>query len=285
MTAQRDRRVRARERENALRDDLRSAIARGLLVPHYQPIVDMRSGRILRLEALARWPDPRARWVPPVRFVPLAERNGLIGPLFVSLLDRALADVGRWRRTLPELRVSLNLSARSLGRPRSEEAVLAAFERAHGSPEWLSLEITESVVVSDIAHARRHIERLRSLGIRVEIDDFGTGYSSLRYLQLLSVDSVKIDRQFVDAAATDRISEIIVRSVIELCHELGFEAVGEGVADPAAWDLLVKLGCDSAQGHLIAPAMPADEIDAWIDGWTRTRELVRSGVRALANAR
>lgn len=265
-----------RTRERVLRDELRSAIARGHLVPHYQPIVDIRSGRVVRLEALARWPDTTAEWVPPVRFVPIAERNGLIGPMLISLLDQALRDLAGWRRRLPDLRVSMNLSARSLGRSRSDAAIMRALERAEAAPDWLSLEITESVVVNDVLNARRHIERLRALGMRVEIDDFGTGYSSLRYLQLLAVDSVKIDRQFVEAAVTDRASETIVRAVVGLCHELGFETVAEGVADRSVWDLLAALGCDSAQGHLIAPAMPADEVGGWLDAWSARRSALAS---------
>ena len=259
------------------RDELRSAIARGELVPHYQPIVDIRSGRVLRLEALARWPDTTAEWVPPVRFVPVAERNGLIGPLLTSMLDQALRDLAGWRPQLPDLRVSMNLSARSLGRTRSDEAIMRALDQAGASPDWLSLEITESVVVNDVGNARRHIERLRARGIRVEVDDFGTGYSSLRYLQLLAVDSVKIDRQFVEASVKDRASQTIVRAVVGLCHELGFEAVAEGVAERDVWDLLAALGCDSVQGHLIAPAMPAAEVAGWLDGWAS-----RSGAFASA---
>lgn len=269
-----------------LPDELRSAIERGTLVPHYQPIVDIRSGRVLRLEALARWPDRTAEWVPPVRFIPIAERYGLIGAMTVGLLDRALRDVDPWRRRIPDLRISMNISPRSLGGASLRDDIARALLRAGASPDCLSLELTESVVVNDVGHAREHIERFRADGIRVEVDDFGTGYSSLRYLQLLAVDSVKIDRQFVEVAVEDRRSETIVRAVVGLCHELGFEAVGEGVADRDVWDLLAALGCDSAQGHLIAPAMPADEVDAWLDTWVSRRASLASAgpLRPTASA-
>jgi CheY-like chemotaxis protein len=117
---------------------------------------------------------------------------------------------------------------------------------------------------------------LRSLGIRVEIDDFGTGYSSLRYLQVLEVDSVKIDRQFVEASVMDRTSEKIVRALIGLCHELGFETVAEGVAEREVWDLVAALGCDSAQGHFIAAALPATKVSPWLEDWAMRRDELAS---------
>lgn len=250
-------------------EDLRSAIARGEVVPHYQPIVDVRSGRVLRVEALARWAKPGSDVLPPARFLPLAERSGAIGALFISQLAQVLRDLAAWRSALPELRASLNLSARGLA--RATERIRFALYEAQAEADWLSVEITENVVMDDVAGARKEIEQLRSLGVRVEIDDFGTGYSSLRYLQLLPIDAVKIDRQFIEASVRDRASETIVRAVIGLCHELGFEAVAEGVATREVWDLLAALGCDSAQGHLVAPAMPAAEVREWLGAWERRR--------------
>jgi EAL domain-containing protein (putative c-di-GMP-specific phosphodiesterase class I) len=126
------------------------------------------------------------------------------------------------------------------------------------------VEITESVLVSSPEEAKKNIEALKELGIRVEIDDFGTGYSSLRYLQLLPVDAVKIDRQFVAAIVRDRQSEVIVRTVTHMCHDLGFEAVAEGVDAPEVWRLVSDLGCDAAQGYLIAPPLSAADLDAWL---------------------
>ena len=181
----------------------------------------------------------------------------------------------------------MNLSARGLAHRRSRDQIKLALYGAGATADWLSVEITENVVVKDIASAREQIERLRSLGIQVAIDDFGTGYSSLRYLQVLPVDSVKIDRQFVEASVKDRTSETIVRTVIGLCHELGFETVAEGVADQEVWDLLAALGCDSAQGHLIAPAMAADEIPSWLEAWASRGDALASAAprRATGPAR
>jgi EAL domain-containing protein (putative c-di-GMP-specific phosphodiesterase class I) len=176
----------------------------------------------------------------------------------------AIADIRARRARRPSLRVSLNLSALSLRDVHLPEMLAWRLMAAGASPEWLSVEITESVLVSSPDQARANIEGLKRRGIRVEIDDFGTGYSSLRYLQLLPVDAVKIDRQFVAAIARDRQSEVIVRTVTHMCHDLGFEAVAEGVDAPDVWKIVSDLGCDAAQGYLISPPLPASELDAWL---------------------
>ncbi len=232
-----------RSRERALRDELRAGIGRGELVPYYQPIVSVRHRSVLRFEALARWQHPERGLLEAPEFIAVAERHGLI----------------------PALRLSINLSAHSLRDPHLPETIMRRLAAVGGSPDWLAFEITESVLVSDPDRARQNIERLKRLGARVEIDDFGTGYSSLRYLQMLPVDAVKIDRQFVSATFSDRQSEVIVRAVIGLCHELGFEAVAEGVDAPEVWGLVKALGCDAAQGFLIAPPMPSDALTEWLE--------------------
>ena len=255
-----------------LRDALRSAISRGEVVPYYQPIVDMRSGRVLRFEALARWPDPSAEWVPPMRFVPLAEQHGLIGPLLRTMLEQALRDAVPWLQLIPDLRIAVNISPKNLGRTQLAADLSRSLEAAGATADWLSLEITENVVLKDVGDARRHIVELRSQGMRIEIDDFGTGYASLKYLQTLAIDAVKIDRQFVEAAVRDETSEKIVRAVIDLCHQLGFEAVAEGVSDPAVWDLLSSLGCDSVQGYLVSPPLAREAVGPWLDARQAAQE-------------
>jgi EAL domain-containing protein (putative c-di-GMP-specific phosphodiesterase class I)/CheY-like chemotaxis protein len=253
-----------KSRERALRDELRAGIGRGELVPYYMPIVSVRHRSVLRLEALARWQHPDRGVVDPRDFIPVAERHGLMPALTDAILERAIADLRARRATLPSLRVSINLSAHSLRDPHLAETLSRRLAVWGGSPDWLAFEITESLLVSDPELARTNIERLKHLGARVEIDDFGTGYSSLRYLQLLPVDAVKIDRQFVAATFRDRQSEVIVRTVIGMCHELGFEAVAEGVEAPEVWGLMKALGCDAAQGYLISPPLSARDIASWL---------------------
>ena len=254
-----------RSRERVLRDDLRAAIGRGELVPHYQPIVSIRQREVLRLEVLARWEHPRFGQLDAPEFIKVAERNGMMPALTDALLERAVADLRGWRTQRPALRVSLNISAHSLRDPHLPDHIARRLAALGGAPDWLTVEITESVLVTDADRARENIEGLKRLGVRVEIDDFGTGYSSLRYLQMLPVDAVKIDRQFVSETLRERHSEVIVRTVIGMCHELGFEAVAEGVETPAVWGLLKALGCDAAQGYLISPALSADAISVWLE--------------------
>lgn len=257
-----------RARDKEMRDDLRGAIARGELVAHYQPIVDLRSGALTRLEALARWPHPELGWVEPTDFVRIAERNGLISPLRRLMRERAIADLGPWRRRVPWLRVALNVSALSLERPNFPDELLKGLDEQGASPDWFSLELTESLLLRDPDTTVAHVRRLRAVGVRVDIDDFGSGYSSLKHLRLMRVDSLKIDRQFVVAAREEPASETIVRAVIHLCHDLGMEAVAEGVETQETLETLQALGCDSAQGFYLGAPRPAGEIDALLEGWT-----------------
>ncbi len=265
MSAQQTQPGSRRSRERVLRDELRAGIARGEVIPYYQPIVSVRHRSVLRFEALARWQHPERGLLEAPEFIAVAERHGLMPALTESMLEQAVRDLAVRRADDPALRLSINLSAHSLRDPHLPETIMRRLAAVGGSPDWLAFEITESVLVSDPDRARQNIERLKRLGARVEIDDFGTGYSSLRYLQMLPVDAVKIDRQFVSATFSDRQSEVIVRAVIGLCHELGFEAVAEGVDAPEVWGLVKALGCDAAQGFLIAPPMPSDALTEWLE--------------------
>ncbi|MGH2379363.1 MAG: EAL domain-containing protein [Candidatus Limnocylindria bacterium] len=257
-----------RKRTRALRDELRLAVAQGGgIKAHYQPIVDMHDGRVVRLEALARWTHKDLGPIAPTEFIPVAERGGLIRDLGWRVLEHAMRDMAPWRERSPGLRCAMNLSADVLAQPHLAGEIDRTLQKLGASPDHLSVEITESVLVAHADRTRDNLEELRKLGVRVEIDDFGTGFSSLRYLQLLPVDSVKIDRQFVAGIFHERKSETIVRAVVGLCHELGFEVVAEGVEDEATWEVLRALGCDSAQGYLISEPMPAAQILPWLVGW------------------
>ncbi len=262
-----------------LRDELRGAIARGELVAHYQPIVDLRSGTLTRLEALARWPHPDLGWVDPTEFVRIAERNGLVAPLRRLMRERAIADLAPWRRRVPWLRVALNVSAISLQRPNFADELLKGLDQQGAAPDWFSLEITESFLVRDPETTTAHVRRLRALGVRVDIDDFGSGYSSLKHLRLIRVDSLKIDRQFVVAAREEPASETIVRAIIHLCHDLGIEAVAEGVETKETLETLRALGCDSAQGFYLGAPLPAAEVDDLLARWPMRATALGLGVR------
>jgi EAL domain-containing protein (putative c-di-GMP-specific phosphodiesterase class I) len=268
-----------------LPDDLRAALAEGRVTAHYQPIVDIRRGRLMQLEALARWIDPDRGSIPPSDFIPLAERSGLIGTITTLMIERALGDLALWRARVPGLLVAVNLSADSFAEPQLPDVIGGALAAAGCEAGCLGLEITESVLMKRPERSQGHVERLRALGVRVAIDDFGTGYSSLRYLQLLPVDEIKIDRQFIETSVDDRNSQVIVRSVIALCHELGFGVVAEGVADRDVWDLLAALSCDSAQGYFVAKPMPPEAVGRWIEDWQRTRPAAHPATPANGGRR
>ncbi|HET8569875.1 MAG TPA: EAL domain-containing protein [Candidatus Limnocylindria bacterium] len=254
-------------RPHALRADLRKAIAAKQLELAYQPVVDLRRGRVVRFEALARWHHPMRGPVPPREFIDLAERTGLIRQLTTWALERALADVRVLHAADRELQVSVNLSTQAFADPALADRIHRLCEASGVPPRALGVEITESILMAEPVHARATVARLRALGTHIEIDDFGTGYSSLGYLQHLPADGLKIDRQFVAAMAADARSDAIVRATIALAHELGFRVVAEGVEDETTWRSLAAAGCDLAQGYLIAPPMPISEVRDWLARW------------------
>ncbi len=248
----------------ALVADLRQALDRDELAVHYQPKVDIHTGRVVGVEALVRWPHPAHGLLPPDRFIPLAEQTGLIVPLTAWVLDAALRQCRAWERTGLALEVAVNLSLRNLRDPQLCATVEGALRR-HGVPAArLCLELTESVVMADAEGTRATLARLAGLGVRLAIDDFGTGYSSLSYLSLLPVHELKIDRSFVRHMATRAADATIVASTIGLGHSLGLSVVTEGVEDARTWALLGRLGGDIGQGYYVSRPLPADDLTRWV---------------------
>ncbi|MHA7156396.1 putative bifunctional diguanylate cyclase/phosphodiesterase [Arthrobacter sp. TMN-50] len=247
----------------ALLGDLRRALDRGEFVLHYQPKVNISTGDLVGTEALVRWQHPERGLLYPDSFIPLAEHTGLIRPLTGYVLDEALRQAGRWRDSGDPLSISVNISARSLmdeGLPDEVANLLLIHDVA---PELLELEVTESAIMVDPIQARRLLERLSALGVRLSIDDFGVGYTSLGQLKSLPVSVLKIDKSFVLTMTEDRSNALIVHSIIELGHNLGFGLVAEGVETAEALQSLGKYGCDVAQGYYIARPGPIEAFDAW----------------------
>ncbi len=250
----------------ALMAGLRRAIERGELVLHYQPLVSLKTGRATSMEALVRWQHPERGLLAPSEFIPLAERTGLVKPLSDWVLHAALAQGCAWHAAGRDLRVAVNLSVRNLLDPKLPDSISGLLSaRSDVNPAWLTLEITESVLMADPERAMKTLLRLQRLGMRLAIDDFGTGYSSLAYLQRLPVDEVKIDQPFVTRMTAEESSAAIVRATIELAHTLGFEVVAEGVENRQTWDLLVESGCDTVQGFYVSRPMPASAVEDWLD--------------------
>jgi diguanylate cyclase (GGDEF)-like protein len=244
--------------------ELRQALETRQFEVDYQPIVDLRTGAAVGAEALVRWSHPQHGRLMPAEFIDLAEQTGLIGPLTMNVLDGALREWtgGAAPARLP---VSVNLSPRNVQDPDLPQRITEAL-RAHGAaPSVLALEVTENILLSEPARAMDCLRRLDAMGARLVVDDFGTGYSSLSYLRRLPIDELKIDRTLVAdlAAGCD---DVVVRSTIELAHNLGLTVVAEGVESAAVCDQLVRLGCDRAQGRFISEPLPAPSVRAWIAG-------------------
>jgi diguanylate cyclase (GGDEF)-like protein len=248
----------------ALVGELRAAIEAGNLAVHYQPKIDLRDEHVTGAEALVRWAHPVLGMVPPDEFVQIAERTGLIVDLTRLVLDQALTQCRRWSDDRRDMNVAVNVSPRALLAPDFVDEVTRSLLRHAVPARLLTLEVTESSVMSDPDAAIAVLQRLHDLGVRLSVDDFGTGYSSLAYLQRLPVHEVKIDQSFVMTLAGDAGNTAIVRAICDLGHSLGLSVVAEGLEDAESQRVLQSLGCDIAQGYLISRPLAPDALDAWL---------------------
>lgn len=249
----------------SLAHDLRHAIANNELDLYYQPMVSMKTERICGVEALLRWKHPTHGMVAPDVFIPLAEQTGTIDRLTTSVLDTALEQWQQWRQSDIDLVVSVNLSPLTLHRPDFPGAVQAMMTKWAVPPKYLVLEITESAIVSDAVRAAETVNRLHALGVRISIDDFGTGYSSLAYLRRLPVSELKVDKSYVMNMTGTNDDLVIVRTLIELGHNLDLQVVAEGVEDAETWNVLADLGCDICQGFYMGRPVDSESLTAWLE--------------------
>ncbi|GAB3492164.1 hypothetical protein GCM10027399_10650 [Curvibacter fontanus] len=248
-----------------MRSGLRRAIERGEFVLHYQPQVEIGSGRVVGAEALLRWEHPEFGLVQPDRFIPVAEDSGLIVPIGAWVLQEACHQAMRWRRAgLPELVMAVNLSAVQFRRGAIEDTVARALSDSGLVPALLELELTESILLQDVEQVTAAVQRLKRLGVQLAIDDFGTGYSSLSYLKRFDIDKLKIDRSFIRDLTTDADDAAIVRAIIQMAHSLGLRAIAEGVETAELMRQLHDFGCDEAQGYHCARPMPAEEFERYL---------------------
>jgi diguanylate cyclase (GGDEF)-like protein/PAS domain S-box-containing protein len=256
--------------------DLRAAIERSEIELAFQPEIRAGDGKLLRFEALARWTHPVRGRIPPDRFIPLAERTGLIGALTRSVLQKALQQLASWRADGADYGIAVNLSVRDLLATGVVETI-AGLLHAHGLPgSSLSVEITESVLMADVQRFLPTLHALRAIGVDLAIDDFGTGYSSLAYLRQLPVDRLKIDRSFIRNLPDENGALAIVRAAIDISHDLGLGVVAEGVETQEALEQLRAVGCDSFQGYFISRPLAAADVGPWVQGHSAAlqRELV-----------
>jgi diguanylate cyclase (GGDEF)-like protein/PAS domain S-box-containing protein len=242
---------------------LRQAITAGEIIPFYQPLVDLRSRRLIGLEVLARWRHPERGILPPSEFISATERAGLIGPMFEALLRQASRDAAGW----PDgLKIAVNMSPLQLQDATLSGTVLEILAQAGLSPLRLELEVTETGIVHDLGTAKRVLAMLRTAGIRVALDDFGTGYASLRMVKELAVDRLKIDRSFVMALASAPESGRYVSAIIGLARALGLGTTAEGIEDAATMRRIAAMGCDLGQGYYFGRPRAAEDLGAWLAG-------------------
>ena len=253
--------------------DLPDAAPKGEFVLHYQPCINLRTGQAVRVEALIRWNHPRLGLLSPDRFVELAELSGAIQPLTRWVIHESLAAVEIWRAAGYELGLAINLSVRNLYDPDLVSHIKAAMENHNMPPGDLVLELTETELMDDPSLAREVFTALGDLGISTSIDDFGTGYSSLTYLRDLPLQEIKVDKSFVSEMHRRSDEFTIVRSMIDLGHNLGLEVVAEGVEHQDDLQLLRRLGCDLAQGFHFSRPLPLDELLVWLSEYQTDRAV------------
>jgi diguanylate cyclase (GGDEF)-like protein len=247
----------------SLMSELRQAVEHDELVAFYQPKIDLARPHQLSVEALIRWEHKTRGFVPPDQFIPFAEQTGYITMITEWMINRVLKQMRRWHEEGLEIHVAVNISTRDVMNPHFPVTLATLIDRHRCKAEWLTLEITETAIVDDPAQAQANIDRLHAQGCRISIDDFGTGYSSLAYLKRLKVDELKIDRSFVMGMAADPSDAVIVRSTIDLGHNMGLRVTAEGVETEGALKQLRAMGCDMAQGYLFSRAVGAADLEAW----------------------
>jgi diguanylate cyclase (GGDEF)-like protein len=251
----------------SLMSELRQAVEHDQLTLYYQPKVDLATHTVKYVEALIRWEHPTRGFVAPDQFIPFAEQSGYIKTISRWVADKAIHQCAMWREQGIELAVSVNVSARELIQSTLPEMFQSMLQKYDVPAEWIWVEITESAILDDPDHAIETLERLRALGIRISIDDFGTGYSSLSYLKRMPVDELKIDKSFVMGMTNHKDDETIVRSTIDLGHNMGLKVVAEGVETEEMLEQLKEMRCDLVQGYHLSRPLPPAKLELWLHGW------------------
>lgn len=251
-----------------LQNDLRHAIENNELVLHYQPKIDLITNCVCGVEALIRWNHPTRGLLFPNDFIPLAEQNGLIKPITEYVLRMALRQCEDWHSKDLNISIAINVSAVNLQDPLFPPRVFKIIDEYKVAPALLEMEITETAIMIDPLCAIESINKLRGFGITISIDDFGTGYSSMAYLKKLLVSKIKIDKSFVIDMLNNENDAVIVRSTIDLAHNLGLTVIAEGVEDEATWNRLKALGCDTAQGFYMSRPISSDKLAEWLEDST-----------------
>lgn len=257
---------------------LEAALGQNQIHIAYQPKVDMNTGLVRGVEALARWTHPTLGEVSPTRFVPLAEQYGLIQPLTFTVMEQALTQAASWNSRGLRLTLSINLSPLLLDWPGLARDIVAVVQRLHVPPEQVSFEITESSLVDPGGHARGLLARLRLRGFGLSIDDYGTGFSSMQQLARIPFTELKIDRSFVHGAIKRKNLRVILKAAIDMARQMGMVSTAEGIEDEEDWQLLRELGCMVGQGYFIARPMAGSAIPGWLRQHRHRVDGLREGL-------
>ncbi len=245
-----------------LETNLRYALEHSQFQIYYQPQVDLTSGRIIGAEALIRWMHPEQGFISPGQFIPLAEQNGLIVPIGEWVLQTACQQLKKWQDAgLPPLRIAVNLSARQFNQPDLIDKIVNILTSTKLEPQYLEVELTESMLVDNVKLANSQLKELKALGISISLDDFGTGYSSLSYLQKFNLDILKIDRCFVTDINHNEKNATITKAIISMAHGLNLHVIAEGVEKEAELEFLREQKCNTIQGYLFSPPVPGDKFE------------------------
>jgi diguanylate cyclase (GGDEF)-like protein len=256
-------------------NDLRKALERDEFLIYYQPKLNIRTGEMIGMEALIRWNHPSSGMISPVKFIPLAEETGLIIPIGEWVLRTACAQNKAWQENgLPPLIVSVNLSVRQFYQPNLLEMISGILEETGLSPEYLEIEITETIMMNH-HQALRVVKGLKKLGVRISLDDFGTGYSSFHYLKDFPIDNIKIDQQFIRESLTNVNDAAIVKAIITIAHQLNLEVIAEGVETAEHLVFLQQNLCNAVQGFLFSEPIPVEGFEKMYDDLTKVDSLIR----------
>ena len=240
---------------------LKEAISMNRFVLYYQPQYDSKSGDLRGVEALIRWKDENGKMISPGCFIPLAEKSGLIIPIGSWVLEEGIKKYAEWRKKYDcNMVLSLNISALQYKRPDFVNNLFDLLEKFQVNPKDIELEITESVLIDDFDQVVEKLHVIKDYGIKISLDDFGTGFSSLSYLKGLPIDTLKIDKSFIDTVIDDESTQVITESIVYMVKKLGYETVAEGVETKEQFEYLKKIECDNIQGFLLGKPMPEDEL-------------------------
>jgi EAL domain-containing protein (putative c-di-GMP-specific phosphodiesterase class I) len=248
-------------------DEVASGIDRRQFLAHFQPKIDIRSGTMVGVEALMRWHHPERGLIPPVAFIPVMEAHGLISPATFMMIETALAEANRWREAGLDVPVAINVSVDSLTDTKLPDRLVALTRQAGLTPGCLTIEVTETVAMTDLGHSLETLARCRMKGFELSIDDYGTGFASMQQLTRLPLSELKIDQSFVTGATGTIILEALIETSVAMARRLDLKTVAEGIESIDDWQLVSRLGCDIAQGYFIAKPMPGDQVPRWYAQW------------------